>query len=75
MVRASNEAYTNELRQVAALRAQVADLAASELAFDELTARLDGIAVEFRSVVDANLVAPRDISDRTATRWVDVAPP
>jgi putative peptide zinc metalloprotease protein len=60
--------------RLAGLRAEVADLAASGLPFDELTARLDGVAVEFRSVVDANLVAPRDISDRTAARWVDVAP-
>ena len=60
--------------QLAAIRAQVSDLAASGLPFDELTTRLDELALEFRSVVDANLVAPRDISDRAAARWVDVAP-
>jgi hypothetical protein len=60
--------------QLAAIRAEVSDLAASGLPFDELTTRLDGLALEFRSVVDANLVAPRDISDRAAARWVDVAP-
>jgi putative peptide zinc metalloprotease protein len=60
--------------QVAKLRADVADLAASGLSFDQLTARLDGLAAEFRSVVDTNLVAPRGISDRTAARWADVVP-
>lgn len=60
--------------RLAELRAEVSNLAASGLPFDELTARLDGLALEFRSVVDANLVSPRDISDRTAARRVDVAP-
>jgi putative peptide zinc metalloprotease protein len=60
--------------QLAAIRAEVSDLAASGLPFDDLTTRLDQLALEFRSVVDANLVAPREISDRAAARWVDVAP-
>jgi putative peptide zinc metalloprotease protein len=55
-------------------RAEVADLAASRLSFDELTARLDELAVEFRSVVDSNLVAVGDVSERAATRWIDMAP-
>jgi putative peptide zinc metalloprotease protein len=60
--------------RLAALRGEVSDLAASGLSFDELTARLDEVAVEFRSVVDANLVAVGNISDRAATRWIEVAP-
>jgi putative peptide zinc metalloprotease protein len=60
--------------QIATLRAEASNLAVSGLPFDELTARLDELAVEFRSVVDANMVAVGNISDRTATRQIDVAP-
>jgi putative peptide zinc metalloprotease protein len=62
------------MTQIAALRAEVADLAGSGLSFDTLTARLDEFAIEFRSVVDGSLVAAGNISDRTATRHIDAAP-
>jgi putative peptide zinc metalloprotease protein len=65
---------TTGTTQVAALRAEVADLAGSGLSFDALTARLDELASEFRSVVDGNLVAAGNISDRTATLYIDAAP-
>jgi hypothetical protein len=57
-----------------ALRAEIADTAASGLSFDALTARLDELTAEFRAAIDQQLVAAGRSVHGTATRRIDASP-
>lgn len=56
--------------QLASFRAEIADLAASGLAPDELTARLDTVAAQFKATVDAALQPVNGV----ATTRVEITP-
>ena len=60
--------------QVVALRAEIADTAASGLSFDELTARLDELTAQFRAVIDQQLAVAGMSVNGAATRHVDASP-
>jgi hypothetical protein len=60
--------------RVVALRAEIADTAASGLSFGDLTARLDELTAEFRAVIDQQLVAAGTSVNGAATRHVDASP-
>jgi putative peptide zinc metalloprotease protein len=64
--------YLNPSAQTAfaGFRAQIADLAASGLSLDELTAQLDAVAAQFKATVDAALHPVNGV----ATARVDAAP-
>jgi hypothetical protein len=60
--------------RLAALRAEIAEAAASGLSFDALTARLDDLTAEFHAVIDQELTAAGQPVNGATTRHIDTAP-